>query len=210
MNGREDLNPRGCWTAERLRRWIATEYGGTSIVVLANREPVRHDRSPDGAIVARDSTGGLVTAVEPLMQACSGVWVAHGSGTADRLVVDARDGLEVPPANPSYRLRRVWLDPDEERGYYDGFANQGLWPLCHRAHVKPLFRSEDFSTYTAVNSRFADAVRQEIATDRPVVLVQDYHFALAPRMIRERVRRSTIVTFWHIPWPSAGDYAICP
>lgn len=205
-----DRNAGRVWNAERLRDWMRTFYGGESIVVLANREPFRHDRGPDGDIVTRRSAGGLVTALEPLIQACSGVWVAHGTGTADRVVVDERDGLDVPPANPLYRLRRVWLDAHEARGYYHGFANEGLWPLCHRAHVQPVFRSDDFNMYRAVNARFAEAVYEEVDTNWPLVLVQDYHFALAPQAIRERLPLSTIVAFWHIPWPHPRDYAICP
>jgi trehalose 6-phosphate synthase len=198
------------WSAERLRRWIRTFYGGESIVVLANREPVRHDRAADDRILATRSASGLVTALEPLTHACSGVWVARGAGTADRAVVDRRDGLDVPPGTPFYRLRRVWLEPHEERGYYYGFANEGLWPLCHRAHVQPVFRFDDFQMYRLVNARFADAVSQEVQTDSPPVLVQAYHFALAPHIIRKRLPLSTIVAFWHIPWPHASDYATCP
>jgi trehalose 6-phosphate synthase len=204
------LNARPVWNAERLRRWITTRYAGESIVVLANREPLRHDRAPDGSVVVKRSAGGLVTALEPLVRACSGVWVAHGAGTADRAVVDRRDGLNVPPANPQYRLRRVWLDAAEERGYYYGFANEGLWPLCHRAGVDPLFRAGDFRTYRAVNARFAGAVCEEVETDAPLVLVQDYHFALAPRLIRTRLPLSTIIAFWHIPWPDPRDFERCP
>jgi len=198
------------WDAARLRRWLATAYAGESIVVLANREPLKHDRDRDGEIVLSRSAGGLVTALEPLVRACSGTWVAHGAGSADRAVVDRRDGVNVPPASSRYRLRRVWLDADEQRRYYFGFANEGLWPLCHRAHVQPIFRSEDFDTYAAVNARFAEAVCDEVVSDRPLVLVQDYHFALAPRLIRERLPLSTIVGFWHIPWPHPQDFAICP
>jgi trehalose 6-phosphate synthase len=198
------------WDAATLRAWLARFYPGEAIVALANREPWRHDRGPDGDVVAARAGGGLVTALEPLIQACGGTWVAHGAGTADRITVDQRNGLNVPPANPRYRLRRVWLDADEERRYYDGFANEGLWPLCHRAHVQPVFRTEDFDTYATVNARFAAAVCEEARTGRPLVLVQDYHFALAPRMIRERLPFSTIVGFWHIPWPHPDDFAICP
>jgi trehalose 6-phosphate synthase len=198
------------WNAERLRASLATTCPGKSIVVLANREPFRHDRAPDGGIIVRRSAGGLVTALEPLVQACSGVWVAHGAGTADRDVVDRRDRVDVPPANRSYRLRRVWLDAEEERGYYYGFANEGLWPLCHEAHVQPVFRADDFGMYREVNSRFAKAVADEAGTDSPLVLVQDYHFMLAPQFIRMRLPLSTIVTFWHIPWPDPRTYAICP
>jgi len=198
------------WTAARLQRWIgASEFGGP-IVVLANREPVRHDRAADGAIVAKRSGGGLVTALEPLVEACSGVWVAHGAGTADRAVVDRRDGVALPPANPAYRLRRVWLDDDEQRGYYLGFSNEALWPLCHRTHVRPVFRSDDFHTYRTVNARFAAAVCDEVESEAPLVLVQDYHFALAPRMIRRRLPFSTVMSFWHIPWPHPRDYEVCP
>ena len=198
------------WNAERLRGRIRTFYGGESIVVVANRQPIRHDRAADGSVLVTRSASGLVTALEPVVHACSGVWVAHGAGTADRTVVDRRDGLDMPPANAQYRLRRVWLEPQEERGYYYGFANEGLWPLCHRAHVQPVFRSADFQMYRLVNARFSDAVCEEVATDSPLVLVQDYHFALAPHLIRERHPLSTIVTFWHIPWPSPRDYEICP
>lgn len=198
------------WTSERLRTWLKAFYAGKSIVVLANREPFRHDRASNNGVIVKRSSGGLVTALEPLIEACSGVWVAHGAGTADRLVVDERDGIDVPPAKPRYRLRRVWLDRREERGYYYGFANEGLWPLCHRARVRPIFRSGDFATYRAVNARFASAVSEEAETDRPLVLTQDYHFALAPQMIRERLPLATIIAFWHIPWPTPREYAICP
>ncbi len=205
------LNPSHViWTAERLQDSLKTFYDGAPIVVLANREPFRHDRAPDGRIVVSRSASGLVTAVEPLIRASSGVWVAHGAGTADKIAVDRRDGLDVPPSNPTYRLRRVWLDDREERGYYYGFANEGLWPLCHRAHVRPVFRSDDFNTYWAINARFADAVCEEAESESPVVLVQDYHFALAPQIIRERLPLSTIIAFWHIPWPHACDFDICP
>jgi trehalose 6-phosphate synthase len=193
-----------------LRRWVSTAYRDESIVVLANREPVRHDRAADGTITRRRSVGGLVTALEPLIQTCSGVWVAHGAGTADRAVVDGQDSLEVAAGGRPYRLRRVWLDSTEERRYYQGFANEGLWPLCHRAHVQPIFRADDFNTYQTVNARFAEAVSEEVKSRSPLILVQDYHFALAPRAIRERLPLSTIIAFWHIPWPRPRDYAVCP
>jgi trehalose 6-phosphate synthase len=207
---RRERNPTAVWTGERLKIWLNTFFSGEHVIVLANREPIMHDRAADGRIVARRSAGGLVTALEPLVQACSGVWVAHGAGTADRAVVDRRDGLDVPPASPQYRLRRVWLDRLEQQRYYYGFANEALWPLCHRAYVQPVFRSDDFTTYRAVNARFVEAVHEEAQGDSPLVLVQDYHYALAPQMLRERLPLSTIVAFWHIPWPAARDFEICP
>jgi trehalose 6-phosphate synthase len=180
------------------------------VIVLANREPFRHEYGPDREIVVKRSSSGLVTASEPLVRQSAGVWIAHGSGTADRVVVDAWDGVMVPPEEPAYRLRRVWLNAAEEEGYYYGFANEGLWPLCHRAHVRPVFRSSDFDAYWSINARFAEAACDEAQNEPALVLVQDYHFALAPLMIRERLSPSTIAAFWHIPWPAAGHLEMCP
>jgi trehalose 6-phosphate synthase len=192
-------------------RDVADEWwSGSSLIIVANREPLSHEYDRAGHIVAKRSSAGLVNAVEPLVRRCSGVWIAHGGGTADRLTAIDRDGLQVPAEGAAYRLRRVWLDEDEQHEYYDGFANEGLWPLCHRAHVRPIFRSDDLNTYWTVNGRFADAVKEEARDATPLVLVQDYHFALAPRMIRERVPLSTIVSFWHIPWPHWQAFEICP
>jgi trehalose 6-phosphate synthase len=148
--------------------------------------------------------------MEPVMRACSGTWIAHGSGSADREVVDRHDRIAVPPDKPSYRIRRVWLSAEEEAGYYYGFANEGLWPLCHIAHVRPTFRSGDWAHYVGVNRKFARAVVDEAKTRDPIVLVQDYHFALLPNMIREELPEATVITFWHIPWPNPESFAICP
>ncbi|HKU37670.1 MAG TPA: trehalose-6-phosphate synthase [Polyangiales bacterium] len=199
----------GAWNPERLRATLHRYLQGERVVILANREPYIHERSTDGLAVLHPASG-LVTALEPVMRACSGVWVGHGSGSADREAVDANDRVLVPPGEESYQLRRVWLTEAEERGYYYGFSNEGLWPLCHVAHTRPVFRAEDWSHYVSVNEKFADAVCEEVDSDDPIVLVQDYHFALAPRMIRERLPRATIITFWHIPWPNAERMGICP
>lgn len=180
------------------------------IIVLSNREPYSHERRPDGQIDITHSASGLVHAVEPLLATCGGVWVAHGSGSADTTVVDGFDRVDVPPGAPQYRLRRVWLTDDEYAGYYYGFANDGLWPLCHRAFVKPVFRAADLDAYWAANARFAEAVCEEAVDDSPIVLVQDYHFALAPAMLRQQMPQSTIVTFWHVPWPERQRFSICP
>jgi trehalose 6-phosphate synthase len=180
------------------------------VIVLANRAPFRHERSADGGITVRRSASGLVTALEPLVEACSGTWVAHGAGNADSVVVDGRGGLSVPPANPQYRLRYVSLGEEEYRGYYCGFANEGLWPLCHAVRVQPVFRRSDYQMYRAANTRFAAAVTDEAGCGAPLVLVQDYHFALAPRLVRDRVPSSTVVAFWHIPWPRPRMFATCP
>ncbi|MEO7325430.1 MAG: trehalose-6-phosphate synthase [Dokdonella sp.] len=200
----------GAWTPERLKLTLRRHLHGERLVVMANREPYIHDRADDGSIRVLHPASGLVSALEPVLRACSGVWVAHGAGSADRETADAQGRVRVPPGEESYVIRRVWLSPEEEKGYYYGFANEGLWPLCHVSHTRPIFRMEDWLHYRQVNEKFVDAVCAEVDTDDPVILVQDYHFALAPRLLRERLPRATILTFWHIPWPNAEQISICP
>jgi len=197
------------WSPDALRAVLHNELRGQQVIVVSNREPYIHIRRPGGIEVRRPASG-LVTALEPIMRTCSGTWIAHGSGSADRDVVDRHDRISVPPEAPSYQLRRVWLTEAEEAGYYYGFANEGLWPLCHIAHVRPTFRSDDWEQYVLVNRRFAQTVIDEATSSDPIVLVQDYHFALLPRMIRDALPDATIVTFWHIPWPNPEAFAICP
>jgi trehalose 6-phosphate synthase len=206
---RRARGPDTAWNAERLRRLLATDLHDQEIVVVSNREPYLHEREGDRIVVRRPASG-LVTAIEPVMRACSGTWIAHGSGSADRESVDGNDRVPVPPGEEDYTLRRLWLTEEEEQGYYYGFANEGVWPLCHAAHVRPVFRESDWRRYRAVNRRFAEAVVAEARSEDPVVLVQDYHFALLPAMLRERLPRATIITFWHIPWPSPESFGICP
>jgi trehalose 6-phosphate synthase len=197
------------WTPETLRAILHGELRGEDVIVVSNREPYIHQQR-DGRIEVQRPASGLVTALEPIMRACSGTWIAHGSGSADRATVDRHDRVAVPPEKPCYQIRRVWLTPEEEAGYYYGFANEGLWPLCHIAHVRPTFRSNDWKRYVEVNQKFADAVVAESQTREPIVLVQDYHFALLPKMLRDRLPEATIITFWHIPWPNPESFAICP
>ena len=197
------------WTPDTLRGLLRKQLSGDEVLVVSNREPYIHIQGKKGIEVKRPASG-LVTAVEPVMRACSGTWIAHGSGSADREVVDRQDRVPVPPGHADYTLRRIWLTPEEEEGYYYGFANEGLWPLCHIAHVRPLFRTSDWERYVTVNRRFADAVAEEADSDDPVVLVQDYHFALLPAMIRTLLPKATLITFWHIPWPNPESFGICP
>lgn len=197
------------WTPEALRGILHSELSGEDVIVVSNREPYMHQRRGERIDVQRPASG-LVTALEPIMRACSGTWIAHGSGSADRETVDKHNRVGVPPDKPAYQLRRVWLTAEEEAGYYYGFSNEGLWPLCHIAHVRPTFRSSDWAQYVAVNRKFAQAVVSESKTKDPIVFVQDYHLALLPRMIREALPNATIITFWHIPWPNPESFAICP
>lgn len=197
------------WTPATLQELLHNALPGAQVLVVSNREPYIHNRSSEG-IAVQTPASGLVSALEPVMRACGGTWIAHGSGDADRETVDENDRVDVPPAAPAYALRRVWITDEEQDGYYYGLANEGLWPLCHIAFVRPVFREADWQAYQRVNERFAEAVAQEARTEDPVVLVQDYHFALAPRMIRKLLPKATIITFWHIPWPNAETFGICP
>jgi len=198
------------WTADRLAVQVQARLDGGRLFVVSNREPYAHQRNGKSLEVIVPPSG-LVTALEPVLYACDGTWIAHGSGDADAEVVDAQDHLRVPPDDARYTLRRVWLSKEEEEGYYYGFANEGLWPLCHIAHTRPIFRAQDWQHYQDVNRKFTAAVLEEIKdTPKPVVLVQDYHFALLPRMIKEKRPDARVAIFWHIPWPNVEAFGICP
>jgi alpha,alpha-trehalose-phosphate synthase [UDP-forming] len=198
------------WTAERLTVHVRERIGSSRIFVVSNREPYMHMRQGRETVCVVPPSG-LVTAIEPVLRACDGVWVALGSGSEDKDNVDQNDRLRVPPDDPRYTLRRVWLSAEEEAGYYDGFANEGLWPLCHIAHTRPIFRASDWKTYQRVNQKFAQAVLQEMEdSQNPIVFVQDYHFALLPRIIKAARPDAHVAIFWHIPWPNPEAFGICP
>lgn len=197
------------WTPDTLRSLLEQELPGSEVMIVSNREPYIHNHK-DGKIELQRPASGLVTALEPITRACGGTWIAHGSGSADQETSDANGCVRVPPENPEYTLKRVWLSEEEEDGYYYGFANEGMWPLCHITFVRPVFRDSDWEQYKAVNRKFADAVVAQAKTENPIVLVQDYHLALAPKYIREKLPKATILTFWHIPWPNAEVFSICP
>src|SRR6202158_1011994 len=198
------------WTADRLSVQLRTRLGDSHLFVVSNREPYMHQRNGKALDVVVPPSG-LVTALEPVLDACDGTWIAHGSGNGDAEVVDAHDRLRGPPEAPRYTWRRVWLTKEEEEGYYYGFANEGLWPLCHIAHTRPLFRAADWQYYQDVNRKFTAAVLEEIENvAKPVVLVQDYHFALLPRLLKEKRAEARVAIFWHIPWPNPEAFGICP
>jgi len=197
------------WSPAMLRHVLAQKLPEAQVIVVSNREPYIHNREADKIVLQRPASG-LVAALEPIMRACGGTWVAHGSGSADRETVDRLDRIGVPPGEPSYMLRRVWLSDDEQAGYYYGFANEGLWPLCHMAFVRPQFRESDWAQYKLVNARYAQVIASEAKGPDPIILVQDYHFALLPALLRAKLPRATIITFWHIPWPNPEMFGICP
>jgi trehalose 6-phosphate synthase len=180
------------------------------IVVVSNREPYVHNYDAHGGIVCTPAAGGVAVALDALMRERAGMWIAYGGGTADRAMVNGGDRLRVPPDNPSYELRRLWFDPDEYGPYYGGFANEGLWPLCHLVDVRPKFRTDDWAAYQKINDRFAAAIEQELpAPDTPVFL-QDYHLALVAARLRARRPSARTALFWHIPWPYPDRLRICP
>src|SRR5215467_1939355 len=198
------------WTPERLAVHVRSRLQDGRLFVLSNREPYMHTHVGKSIEVSVPASG-LVTALEPVLCACDGTWIAHGSGDADTEAVDAHDRLAVPPEDPHYTLRRVWLSKEEEEGYYYGFANEGLWPLCHIAHTRPIFRAEDWKHYQDVNRKFAKGLLEEMeGIANPVVLVQDYHFALLPRLIKQKRPDARVAIFWHIPWPNPEAFGICP
>jgi alpha,alpha-trehalose-phosphate synthase [UDP-forming] len=198
------------WTPERLRISVRNKLNGSRLFAVSNREPYEHFRSGNNLEWSVPASG-LVTALEPILKACAGTWIAQGTGDADRAAVDQHDRLQVPPDDPHYTLRRVWLTREEEQGFYFGFANEGLWPLCHLAHTRPVFRAQDWTEYYKVNHRFASALIEEVAgEENPVILVQDYHFALVPRMVKKARPDARVAIFWHIPWPNPEAFGICP
>ncbi len=198
------------WTAERLKVFVKDILGDKKIFVVSNREPYIHTKNGN-KIEHHFPASGMVTALEPIMQATGGMWIAHGSGSADKLVVDKNDKLRVPPDEPKYTLKRVWLTADEEKGYYEGFSNEGIWPLCHMTHTRPIFRKENWDEYVKVNEKFAESLLKEIKNEKdPIIFIQDFHFMLLPRLIKDKRPDATIGMFWHIPWPNAENFSICP
>jgi trehalose-6-phosphate synthase len=198
------------WTAERLRVYQQATLEESRLFVVSNREPYEHVFR-GGSLETIVPASGLVTAMEPILRACDGTWIAHGAGDADHETVDEHDRLRVPPEEPQYTLRRVWLTREEEERYYYGFANEGIWPLCHIAHTRPVFRVEDWEAYQEDNRKFARAVLEEVeGEDHPIVLVQDYHFGLLPKLIKEQRPDVRVAIFWHIPWPNPEAFGICP
>jgi trehalose 6-phosphate synthase len=198
------------WTPVRLKEQVRTFLQERPLFVISNREPYVHERHGK-KIECLVPASGLVTALEPVLKACGGTWIAHGSGDADREVVDHQNKIRVPPEEPQYVLKRVWLTNEEERGYYYGFSNEGLWPLCHIAHTRPSFRAEDWGYYQTVNKKFAQATLEELKDAKePLILIQDYHCALLPRLIKAERPDARVALFWHIPWPNPESFSICP
>lgn len=198
------------WTAERLKEFTKAFLKDRPIYIVSHVEPFIH-KYEGRTIRAAVPAGGVATALSAVMEACSGTWLAFGGGDADKETADLEGKIEVPPDEPKYTLKRVWLTEEDIAGYYRGFANEALWPLSHIAHVRPIFRKDDWMIYRKVNNQFADELLKEIrGVDQPIILIQDYHFALLPELIKHARPDAHVGFFWHIPWPSPEVFSICP
>lgn len=198
------------WTRAMLHDLVTSKLGDRKLIVVANREPYIHRYNGTHIGCIRPASG-MAAALHPIMTAAGGTWIGHGSGDADRAMVDASDRVGVPPENPAYQLRRVWLTRAQEQGFYYGLSNEGLWPLCHMAFTRPVFREEDWKAYREVNALFAQAVIEEADGKPALVFIQDYHFALLPRMLKQLAGNLLVVAqFWHIPWPNREIFRAFP
>ncbi len=198
------------WTPERLKEYVKGKLHGTTLFVVSNREPYMHlFKGKEIEVIV--PAGGLVTALDPILKVCGGTWIAHGAGNADLGVVDEHHRIQVPPENPAYFLKRLFLTKEEENGYYYGFSNEGMWPLCNITHTRPIFREEDWSHYQKVNAKFAQVVLDELENSSgSCVLIQDYHLAVLPRLLQKARDNIRVSLFWHIPWPNPEAFSICP
>jgi trehalose 6-phosphate synthase len=197
------------WTKDALQDLIKDRLSGHQFLVVANREPYLH-QFVGNRVQCVPPVSGMVSALDPILRASGGKWIAHGSGSADRKTADADGRLQVPPEDPKYTLRRLWLTKEQEEGYYNGLANQGLWPLCHTAFTRPVFDPRFWPVYREVNEMFARAAVEEAGDQPTFVFVQDYHFGLLPRMLKEANANLVVAQFWHIPWPGPQAFQTFP
>ncbi|MCP4481818.1 MAG: trehalose-6-phosphate synthase [bacterium] len=199
------------YSEESLKQFIQDNLGDRKFIVVSNRQPYEHQLN-QGKVVCKRGAGGIITALDPVMQASHGTWIAVGNGTADKKICDAAGRIQVPEDNPKYTLRRVWLNKSENKGYYYGYSNEALWPLCHKTFERPSFEEDDWESYKQVNAKFADAVLDEVGDEEAFVWIQDYHLCLLPHLLRERMNKDQLIIahFWHIPWPSYETFRICP
>ncbi|WP_217183684.1 trehalose-6-phosphate synthase [Streptomyces sp. AC495_CC817] len=169
-------------------------------VVVANRLPVDRVEAPDGGEEWRTSPGGLVAALEPMMRSAHGAWVGWAGQPDVELAPFEIGGIDLIP---------VPLSAQEVAEYYEGFANDTIWPLYHDVIAPPQFHREWWEAYVTVNRRFAEAAASAAAPDG-TVWVHDYQLQLVPQMLRELRPDVTIGYFHHIPFPAHGLYAQLP
>jgi trehalose-6-phosphate synthase len=199
------------WNEAKLKDLVRAKLGENTLFVVSNREPYMHVLDDmTGKVKCIRPASGVVTALDPILKACGGMWIAQGSGQADKKFVNSKSKLGVPPEDIHYILKRIWLSKEEENGYYYGFSNEGLWPLCHITHTRPVFREKDWDVYKKVNAKFAESILEELPSKTPFIFIQDYHFTLLPKMIKAKRPDAIVAMFWHIPWPNPEVFSICP
>lgn len=197
------------WTKDSLINAIEKNLKSYKFIVASNREPYMHEyRGKE--IKCIKTVSGVTIALDPVMQAAKGIWVAWGSGNADKDTSGENNCVKVPPDNHRYTLKRVWLSKEEEDGYYYGYSNQALWPLSHIVYEKPVFLKEHWLIYKKINQRFAEAILEEMGMDKAFVWLQDYHLTSAGKYIKKKRTDAIVSMFWHIPWPNPEAFRICP
>lgn len=200
------------WTKESLKRIIKENFAGYKFILASNREPFLHiyDEGKKQKIICKRSVGGVSVALDSVMRATQGTWIAYGGSAADKEVVDKLDHIQVPTNNPKYTLRRVWMTESERRGYYEGFSNETLWPICHAVFMRPTFKESDWLAYKKINKRFANAILEEIKDKKAIVWIQDFQLSLVTEYIKDKRPDVLIGQFWHIPWPTYEIFRTCP
>ncbi len=196
-------------TRQDLLQWSRAYMRDKRLVVVSNREPYTHVREQGQTHVLRN-VGGLTVALDSVVQALGGLWVAYGHGTADRAAVDERSRVRLPEEDPTFTLKRVWISREDYQLYYGGFSNGALWPLCHVVYVRPRFHLQQWERYCEINQRFANAVLEEVGDEPALVFIQDYHLAMAAKYIKAKRPDLDVALFWHIPWPNAEVFRILP
>jgi trehalose 6-phosphate synthase len=198
------------WTFSRLQRFFSIRLSGRKVINVTNRQPYVHSDTGGNTAVTQPAHG-LISSLDEIMKACGGTWVARGVSKGDREAVDQNNKVLVPPEEPAYSLKRVWLTEDEVKGHYVGFSNEALYPLCLMTHNRPIFRDSDWEYYKKVNEKFASAVLEEIENEKnPILFIHDLHFAILPQLIKKKRPDVDIILFWHHPWPSAEQFSIIP
>lgn len=201
------------WSAKTVNKLVKSKLKGFSVITISNREPYIHMHTKKGITYKGPGFfGGMAVALDSTMQACHGLWIAWGSGDANHETVDKFKHIKVPPENPQYTLRRVWISGKDIFGFYFGASNQAIWPLCHPVtHVKPLFIPNYWKTYKKINKLYAKVCLEEIKGKKKVIVfLQDYHLTLCPKFIRKERKDILLAHFWHIPWPTPDIFRICP
>lgn len=204
-----------------LERWRAMTTGQTDgeawdtsephdtdrrhLVVVSNRLPVSMQRGPDGWRIT-PSHGGLVTALNPVLERSHGTWIGWTGNEHDD---DVDRALEEASAHANCHLRSVPLSHEEEDLYYRGYSNEALWPLFHDLLGYCKFDREAWEMYCTINERFADRVMETAGPD-DVVWVHDYQLCLVGHYLKQKGFRNPVIFFLHIPFPSSDLFRRLP